>query len=523
MGNRQLEMNGKLIKEVLRHKAQNKTTRQSANELKVHHSTVQRWLNKALEKGLTWENAKGLSPEEISQRLKGRKGPCTARYCPIDLDFYRKQMSSQKNLCLEDCWQNYVEQAKQSGKAAFSRSSFYVKLSSYLKQKEFTLVMPQQRFPGQYLEIDFAGDVIKTSEGKQFRVFVAVLSWSKLIYAKVVPDATTQSWIEGIMGAFEYIEGLPEVILSDNDAALVAGAQRGNKKLVKCFQDFLDYYEIEPEVARVRHPRDKGLCENAVKIVERSFIHRLSCDCVKTIGDAQLLCQQAVEQINARPMQESGVSRMALFLSKEKKALRALKLPAFTTGTRYKECKIGKDGCIKLDGHRYSVPYLEGRTAVKVAILPEAIVRIYNLSESECLAEFPHYEKGQAHDTEGFKHIRLEHLHPKYVQTAQRLDKTKTTLSQSGQNIKMFTESFCKANKKNPENVLADKLNRIIKLIDSDGCNVVEKGCEHCIGIGEINIDSLEKFVAFNPEGRRPPAAEENTDALLRGEELLNN
>lgn len=197
-----------------------------------------------------------------------------------------EKLNEKGHLTAEKCWEAYVEQAKKSGKTSYSRSAFYWKLKQELKAKEFTLVMLQQRSPGQYLEFDFAGDVIHTADGKKLRVFVASLGWSKLIYAKVVKDIRTASWIEGLIGCFEYIGGLPEVILSDNDVALVTSSKRGSKALVKSYQDCLDYYGLEAEVARVRKPRDKGLCENAVRIVENQFLKKITATSIKTIEDA---------------------------------------------------------------------------------------------------------------------------------------------------------------------------------------------------------------------------------------------
>lgn len=219
MRKKRFEMSGKLIKQALQHQAQHKSVRQSAKELKVNHSTIVRGLQKATGKGISWYQAKNLTDEQISQVLSGRKGPVKSEHLAVDITLYVEKLNEKGHLTAEECWEAYVEQAKKSGKTSYSPSAFYWKLKQELKAKEFTLVMPQQRLPGQYLEIDFAGDVIHSADGKKLREFVASLGWSKLIYAKVVKDITTASRIEGLIGCFEYIGGLPEVILSDNDVA----------------------------------------------------------------------------------------------------------------------------------------------------------------------------------------------------------------------------------------------------------------------------------------------------------------
>lgn len=103
------------------------------------------------------------------------------------------------------------------------------------------------------------------------------------------------------------------------------------------------------------------------------------------------------------------------------------------------------------------------------------------------------------------------------------MDSEKETLKEYGGNIKEFTDRFCKANKRNTLHVLADKLHLVTKLIERHGHLLVAKACEHCLGLGEIQIDHLEAYINAVQGLESRKSIRENKDAFLRGKSLLVN
>ena len=86
--------------------------------------------------------------------------------------------------------------------------------------------------PGDEMQIDFGFDEVLIAGVKtRVCVFVAVLSYSRRVFAKLYPVENQAAWLNGIESAFEYFNGVPVAVVSDNTRCLVDGRAEQGKTI----------------------------------------------------------------------------------------------------------------------------------------------------------------------------------------------------------------------------------------------------------------------------------------------------
>ena len=68
----------------------------------------------------------------------------------------------------------------------------------------------------------------------------------------------------------QYFEGVPAAIVPDNPKAAVTRSDCNEPVINDDFAVFAEHYGCSVYPARVRHPKDKALVENTVKLLYRS-------------------------------------------------------------------------------------------------------------------------------------------------------------------------------------------------------------------------------------------------------------
>ena len=82
--------------------------------------------------------------------------------------------------------------------------------------------------------------------------FVAVLSYSRRIFVKVLGSGRQEEWLSALAGAFEHFGGLPRTILVDNAGPLVVkhDVRRRVVTLTEGFAAFCRDWGVTPRVCR---------------------------------------------------------------------------------------------------------------------------------------------------------------------------------------------------------------------------------------------------------------------------------
>ena len=128
---------------------------------------------------------------------------------------------------------------------------------------------------GKYAQVDFGEQWIYTGNKRSKKVyfFALVLSRSryKFIYFQQTPF-TTRTAIYAHELAFEYMGGIPQKIIYDQDKVFIHSENLGDCLLTSDFKHFVNRYHFESIFCRKSDPESKGKIENVVKYVKGNFL-----------------------------------------------------------------------------------------------------------------------------------------------------------------------------------------------------------------------------------------------------------
>jgi transposase len=113
---------------------------------------------------------------------------------------------------------------------------------------------------GEKLFVDYAGDTIPiyigaAGEAWQAAVFVAVLGASSYTYAEASLSQGLADWIGAHMRAFEFLGGVPEIVVPDNLKSGVTKACRYEPSVNRTYEEMAAHYSVAVVPARPLKPR----------------------------------------------------------------------------------------------------------------------------------------------------------------------------------------------------------------------------------------------------------------------------
>lgn len=113
---------------------------------------------------------------------------------------------------------------------------------------KYKVTMPLKHKPGESMEVDWAGGTLNLSDkinGEDIKVyiFVATLPFSQYNYAEVFLDMTSTSWLTGHIHAFEYFNGIPEILIPDNLRTGVTKPDYAEPIINESYRELADYYQ----------------------------------------------------------------------------------------------------------------------------------------------------------------------------------------------------------------------------------------------------------------------------------------
>jgi transposase len=210
--------------------------------------------------------------------------------------------------------------------------------------------------------VDYAGPTIPIVDrltGEvlfEAQIFVAVLGASNYTYSEATRTQALQDWIMAHIRAFEFIGGVPEIVVPDNTKTGITKACRYEPDINPTYHALASHYGTAVIPARVRAPKDKAKVEKGVQLVERWILAALRNRTFTSLAELNGAIKTLLERLNARPFQKLEGSRKSLFETLEKPALSPLpETPYLFAEWRY--ARVGIDYHIDVEGHFYSVPY----------------------------------------------------------------------------------------------------------------------------------------------------------------------
>ena len=172
-----------------------------------------------------------------------------------------------------------------------------------------------------------------------------------------------------------YFEGAPAAIVPDNLKAAVTRSDRNEPVINDDFAAFAEYYGCAVYPARVCHPKDKALVENAVKLLYRSVYLDIEGMTFSSLDNLNAAIHVSLNDFNEKVMAGREASRKEMFLRGEKGYLRPLPQKRYAMKEK-KLMTVGRNSYVSLFKHHYSVP--KEHVGKRVTILYDAdMVEIY--------------------------------------------------------------------------------------------------------------------------------------------------
>lgn len=206
-------------------------------------------------------------------------------------------------------------------------------------------------------------------------VFVATLPFSGLVFAHGYLNEKQPSWLDAHRRAFEYVDGVPLVVVPDNTSTASNQITKQSKArdVNEVYAQFLEHYQTAAVPTRSARPRDKGHVESGVHVVTNWVIHYLADRVFASLDDLNDAVADRVAWINERvPFRGEKRSRFDWFYEHERSEL--IELPAQRwEPVVWRKAKVHRDWHIQIDTIKYSVPYEFAGLTVEVRIVGEQL------------------------------------------------------------------------------------------------------------------------------------------------------
>ncbi len=374
--------------------------RDVARSLGVSHSTVCRALQRAAVAGLSAADAAGLTdselqaalhpgPEATSPALDGRLSP---DWDHIEEELTRELEPREVKVTRRRLWKEYRAAAREAGLEAYSYSQFCQLLANSSDGPAARVAMRFEYEPGVWGISDFSGKTLRLrlpdGSEKPVEIFVACLCFSRLVYAEAVADQSGRNWCMAHRRAFEYFGGVPERHRVDCLKSGVIRPGREEFVLNEQFRDLARHYGVAVLPARPGRPRDKGMVEGAVKVVQMVILLALRKVVFFSIEEMNRAIRVELEALNNRLMRGWGVSRRDLFEAQEGVALRPLPQEPWQWYVWLKPRTAMPNGHIRVDKNSYSVPFAWRGHALEVR-RTERMLQIFVCRDGERVAVHP--------------------------------------------------------------------------------------------------------------------------------------
>lgn len=343
-----------LVREALRLKFEHKKShREIGKVLNISKNTVTTYVSRIGAAGI---NSIGQVNELSDEKLKDIIFPSKSekKYPPVNFDYYHKELK-RPYVTLRLLWEEEIE--KNPNFYSYSHLSLLYKAW----RGTLDISMRQTHKAGEKAFIDYAGTTLpitdkKTGEIKEAQLFLSTLGASSYTYAEVTWSQSTRDFVASNINAFEYFEGVPEILVPDNLKTGVQSPCRYEPVINKTYREMAKHYGAVVIPARVRKPKDKAKVEGGVLIASRWILAALRNRTFFSLEEANEAIWDLLEKYNSKSFQKMDGSRKSEFEEVEKQELKELPTTRFVVA-EWKKVKANIDYHIEIEGCYYSIPY----------------------------------------------------------------------------------------------------------------------------------------------------------------------
>ena len=336
--------------------AQGNTHRQIAKRVNVSPTTVGVIAKKLDEIQIPVAEVLKASNQEFIDILQTGVVKNVEKCKPLpDFTYINDQMKI-RDMTLKQLWIEF----KETEPECVSYSRFAKLYKQWLKKLHPS--MRQHFTAGQTLLVDFCGKTmpihdINSGKVRNVQIFVGVLGASSLITVIAAETQQTHDWLKCFTATFDRIGGVPREVITDNLKAAVIKTGRNGTVFNKTFEQFADYHDFAILNTRPRTPKDKGLAEVCVQIIQRSVLVKLRERKFFSLEELQKAIDVEVDRINNGVTKRFPESRSDRFHRFEKNELLALPKHPYPFSKWIFQQTVSEFYQFTIDGNIYSVPY----------------------------------------------------------------------------------------------------------------------------------------------------------------------
>ncbi len=338
-----------------------------ARALSISKGVVAKYVAHAEAAQLTPAELLALSEDDLARRLRPTRS-APVRHVQPDYAAIHQELK-RRGMTLWLLWEDHV--AAHPAQSTYKYSQFAQRYRDFVARLRGS--MRQVHRAGEKLFVDYAGQSVPYGEaGERAQIFVAALGASSYTFACATPRQTLADWVEGLVRAFEYIEGVTELVVPDNARALIADPDRYEPQASATLLDLAAHYGTAILPARPYKPKDKAKVEQGVLVVERWILARLRHRRFATVTEVDLAVGELLGYLNSRPFKRLPGSRRSAYETLDRPALRPLPTSRYELA-RYWPAKVNIDYHVVLEGHYYSVPHELVHAAVELRVTTHAV------------------------------------------------------------------------------------------------------------------------------------------------------
>lgn len=365
-------------REILRLKSQGYSERKIALATNCSRNTVSDVLKRMALCNINWPLSNSQTNADLKKLLYPMESDIQRRM--PDYDKVRKELM-RNGVTKKLLWTEYLQECTQAGEAPLMYSQFCYYIQQDEEKRRATMHI--LRRPGEQVEVDWAGDpahIIDTVTGEVIPayIFLGVMSYSQYTFAEAFIDEKQHSWTKAHVHLFEFLGGVPKIIVPDNTkTAVIHNMYWYTQEVNRSYHELAEHYGTAIIPARVRKPKDKPNAEGNVGHISTWIIAALRDEQFFSLVELNNAIKDKLRIYNDRKFQKKEGSRSSLF--REEELPRLAKLPATPYETaEWKVATVQYNYHIAVDKMLYSVPFAYIGKKVDVRVTDSIIEVFYN-------------------------------------------------------------------------------------------------------------------------------------------------
>jgi hypothetical protein len=394
--------------------------------------------------------------------------------------------------------EHYAEFPKVSQKTVFNFVHWVREKHNLPFVKEPRQYHPVEELPyGKQAQVDFGEYNMRTSCGKRVKVcfFTLVLSRSRFKFVWFADTYfTAELAVKSHELAFDYIKGIPDEVVYDQDSVFVVSENSGDLILTDVFRAYTREQSFNLHFCRKSDPESKGKVENVVKYVKQNFLYNRTFYNIETLNDEALgwLGRTA----NALPhafTHKEPFSEWAI----EQAFLKPYSSHNHTIPILRPTYAVRKDNSISYKGNLYSLPlgtYKAKGTRVILQVSSEDLI-IFNEDQEELCRHKIATGRGQ-------KIINTDHKRDKTSAIAELIEEVAKLFAQPSEALKWLNLI-----KQEKPRYIRDQLLLVKDAIETATPELAMKVLHYCI---ENQITRAADFKAIAGHYQKSKAPEAN-------------